>query len=81
MENRPIYTLDFCQIGLNDVARVGGKNASLGELFNSFKPFGVNVLYGFVITADSYRRLLNENSLESKLKTLFSDFNYERLKN
>jgi pyruvate,water dikinase len=38
------YTLDFSQIGMQDVARVGGKNASLGQLFRELKPQGVGVL-------------------------------------
>ena len=38
-----IYTLNFAEIGLKDIARVGGKNASLGELFNSLRPKGVGV--------------------------------------
>lgn len=32
-----IYTLNFSEIGMKDINRVGGKNASLGELFNSLK--------------------------------------------
>lgn len=32
-----IYTLDFAETGLKDISRVGGKNASLGELFNALK--------------------------------------------
>jgi pyruvate,water dikinase len=53
-----IYTLDFSQIGLKDVSRVGGKNASLGELFNSLKRKGVGVVDGFATTANAYRALL-----------------------
>jgi pyruvate/2-oxoglutarate dehydrogenase complex dihydrolipoamide acyltransferase (E2) component len=37
---RPTYPLDFSQVALRDVARVGGKNASLGQLFNALKPQG-----------------------------------------
>ncbi|MEW6734240.1 MAG: phosphoenolpyruvate synthase [Acidobacteriota bacterium] len=77
MENRLTYTLDFSQIGLNDIARVGGKNASLGQLFNALKPAGINVPDGFAITADAYRCLLSENSLGNRLQTLLSDFNPE----
>ena len=50
----PSYTLDFSQIGMQDVARVGGKNASLGQLFRELKPQGVGVLDGFATTADAY---------------------------
>ncbi len=41
-----IYTLDFSDITHEDVGRVGGKNASLGEMFHAVKPEGVGVLDG-----------------------------------
>ena len=46
MNTESVYALDFDQIGLKDVATVGGKNASLGQLFNGLKPMGVGVLDG-----------------------------------
>jgi pyruvate,water dikinase len=61
------YTLDFSQISLRDTPLVGGKNASLGELFKSLRPQGVGVLDGFATTSDAYRRLLQEGDLENKL--------------
>jgi pyruvate, water dikinase len=72
-----IYTLDFSEIGMKDLYRVGGKNASLGELFNSLKPQGVCVLDGFATTADAYRALLAEGELEYELRSLVSDFDHE----
>src|SRR5262249_9755097 len=77
MATTPIYTLDFGEIGLKDVARVGGKNASLGQLFNALKPMGVGVLDGFATTADAYRRLLMERDLEFQLRSLLYDFDPE----
>ena len=70
METHLIYTLDFDQISLQDLPLVGGKNASLGELFNSLKPKGIGVLDGFATTADAYRFLLAQDSLEYKLRSL-----------
>lgn len=72
--NKPVYTLDFSKIRMDDVACVGGKNASLGEMFNSLKPQDVGVLDGFATTADAYHCLLLENNLEYKLRSLLSDF-------
>jgi pyruvate, water dikinase len=77
MKHTLTYTLDFNQISLGDVNRVGGKNASLGELFNALKHEGIGVLDGFATTADAYRRLLLENNLEYKLRSLLSDFDPE----
>src|SRR4026207_1607666 len=74
-----VYTLGFSEIGLKDIARVGGKNASLGELFNSLKPRAVGVVDGFATTADAYRALLAERELEYELRSLVSDFDYEDL--
>ncbi|HEY0723126.1 MAG TPA: PEP/pyruvate-binding domain-containing protein, partial [Pyrinomonadaceae bacterium] len=72
-----IYTLPFAEIGLKDISRVGGKNASLGELFNSLRVKGVGVLDGFATTADAYRALLAEGELEYELRSLVSDFDHE----
>ena len=53
------FTVDFAQIGIADIARVGGKNASLGELFKAVKPQGVGVADGFAVTSDAYWHLLD----------------------
>jgi len=53
------FVLAFDEIGLDDVARVGGKNASLGELLRTLAPTGVRVPGGFAITADGFRAHLD----------------------
>jgi pyruvate,water dikinase len=73
----PDYTLDFGAISMRDVARVGGKNASLGELFHSLKPLGVGVVDGFATTADAWRRFLAEGGLQDRLRSLFEAFDAE----
>jgi pyruvate, water dikinase len=73
------YVLDFSKIRLGDVSRVGGKNASLGELFQALKPHGVGVVDGFATTADAYRRLLGVNGLEERLRSIFGSFDPENL--
>ena len=73
------YVLDFSQIDLSDLARVGGKNASLGELFRALKPRGVGVLDGFASTADAYRRLLRTGGLDDRLRAIFDAFDPEDL--
>lgn len=67
------YTLDFSQIHMVDVARVGGKNASLGELYATFQKREVGVLDGFAITTDAYWRLLEENNLRERLAASFAE--------
>jgi pyruvate,water dikinase len=58
----------FREIGLGDVASVGGKNASLGELITKLAPLGVNVPDGFAVTAEGYRHFLREAKLEDAIR-------------
>lgn len=74
-----LYTRNFSEISMKDVHRVGGKNASLGELFNSLRAKGVGVIDGFATTADAYRALLAEGELEYELRSLVSDFDHENV--
>ncbi|MFI1809477.1 phosphoenolpyruvate synthase [Streptomyces sp. NPDC020422] len=53
----------FTELGRQDVARVGGKNASLGELTNRLSAVGIRVPPGFATTADAYRELLGTGDL------------------
>jgi len=48
----------FAEITLDDVPLVGGKNASLGELYRELTPQGVRVPNGFAVTAEAYRHTL-----------------------
>ncbi|MCA9677002.1 MAG: phosphoenolpyruvate synthase [Myxococcales bacterium] len=52
------YVLPLRETGIADVARVGGKNASLGEMLRELGGLGVRVPDGFAITADGYRYVL-----------------------
>ena len=74
MQSKLVYTLDFSQITLKSLPLVGGKNASLGELFNAIKAKGIGTLDGFATTADAYRSLLAQRDLEYELRSLLSDF-------
>lgn len=71
MGTRFKYIRFFDEIGINDVAVVGGKTASLGEMYQALNPKGVKVPKGFAIVADAYRYLLdNANAWDSLHKTL-----------
>ncbi len=54
------YTRVFGEIGIDDVPLVGGKNASLGEMFRKLNAQGVRVPDGFAVTADAYRATLDQ---------------------
>ena len=53
----------FDDVGMDDVATVGGKNASLGEMRRALTPLGVRTPDGFATTADAYRAFLREAGL------------------
>ena len=61
------YTLPFSDITLKDLPKVGGKNASLGEMMHHLSTLGIKVPNGFATTADAYRTFLSENKLENKI--------------
>lgn len=63
----------FDKVGLDDVSRVGGKNASLGEMINKLDQAGITVPNGFCITADAYSYLLEQGALTEKLAKLLKD--------
>jgi pyruvate,water dikinase len=54
------YIRFFKDLGMNDVPLVGGKTASLGEMYRELAPKGVKVPNGFGITADAYRYILDK---------------------
>jgi pyruvate, water dikinase len=58
----------FREIGLADVGLVGGKNASLGELYHELTPGGIRVPNGFAVTAEAYRRFLAAGGLEPEIR-------------
>ncbi|MBU2579164.1 phosphoenolpyruvate synthase [Patescibacteria group bacterium] len=84
------YILWFLEISKKDVALVGGKNASLGEMFNklqtkklqatSYKLPAINIPDGFALTANAYWHFLRENKIDKKLKEIFEKFNPENMK-
>ncbi|MBX3288057.1 MAG: phosphoenolpyruvate synthase [Acidobacteria bacterium] len=64
------YVLDLEQVGAGDVAIVGGKCASLGELFRELTTQGVRAVDGFSTTSHAYETLLETDGLRNKLKKL-----------
>ncbi len=60
----------FGQIGIDDVPHVGGKNASLGEMYQELASKGVKVPNGFATTAEAFREFLRVNDLEEKIGAL-----------
>ena len=62
----------FHEIGRDDVARVGGKNASLGEMVRHLGGRGVRVPPGFATTADAYWQYVEANGLKEIIASTLS---------
>ncbi len=75
------YTLPFRKVGIQDVARVGGKNASLGEMIQHLVPKGVRVPDGFVVTAEAYRDFLSKTNLGAFIRTALKGLDTKNLEN
>ena len=61
------YTIPFTDLGRHDVAIVGGKNSSLGEMISGLAALGVTVPGGYATTADAYRDFLAHDGLATRI--------------
>ena len=71
------YTVNFELLGMGDVMRVGGKNASLGEMISGLSSVGVQVPGGFATTAAAFRDFLAHNHLGERINGLLSHLDVE----
>ncbi|SET29517.1 phosphoenolpyruvate synthase [Thalassotalea agarivorans] len=62
----------YQQLGMNDVERVGGKNASLGEMISNLANMGVQVPGGFATTAHAFNEFLEQSGLNAKIYELLN---------
>ncbi len=81
MEREKKYVLWFDEISMDDVPLVGGKNASLGEMYRNLTSKGVEVPGGFAVTAYAYRYLIKETEIEDKIVNVLSDLDVHDLSN
>jgi pyruvate,water dikinase len=65
----------FIEIGLKDLAIVGGKNSSLGEMYNELASEGVNIPNGFATTSEAFYSFLEENNLQTELNSVLNQLN------
>jgi pyruvate, water dikinase len=71
----------FEEIGIEDIPLVGGKNASLGEMYRELASQGVQVPNGFAITADAYREFLRATNLDRTIEEILQSLNTQDLAN
>jgi pyruvate,water dikinase len=71
----------FEEIGAKDVALVGGKNASLGEMIKNLGEKGVDIPSGFAITAEAYKYVIEEAGIDQKIKDTLADLDTHDMRN
>ncbi|MFZ5391293.1 MAG: phosphoenolpyruvate synthase [Patescibacteria group bacterium] len=74
------FVLNFSEVGIKDVGLVGGKNASLGEMYQKLLKRGVKVPNGFAVTAYAYRYFLKQAGLDKEIKNILKGLNTHDLK-
>ena len=67
----------FSGLGMDDVPRVGGKNASLGEMISNLSRAGINVPDGFATTADAFREFIEFEGLDQKIYAQLAELDVE----
>jgi len=71
------FLVNLNEVGINDIERVGGKNASLGEMLQNLTGLGIKIPDGFVITVATYKKFIEENNLDETIQAIINaiDFN------
>jgi len=81
MDKENAFVLWFDQLGIEDVKYVGGKNASLGEMYKNLTEKGVKVPNGFAVTAHAYHYFLEKAGIKNKIKKILSGLNTKDVRN
>lgn len=74
------YLINLEDVNSFDLEKVGGKNASLGEMIQTMKKKGIKVPQGFATTADAYREFLSQGQLDKKIYHLLASLNVKDLR-
>jgi pyruvate,water dikinase len=75
MDKGTAFILWFDQVGIEDVPLVGGKNASLGEMYRELTPKGVKIPNGFAVTAAAYHYVLEKAGIKQEIKNILNGLN------
>ena len=71
------FVIWFENLRMTDVEKVGGKNASLGEMISQLTEKGVRVPGGFATTADAFRAFIAHDGLGDKISAALKDLNVD----
>ncbi|MBI1936297.1 phosphoenolpyruvate synthase [Candidatus Woesearchaeota archaeon] len=81
MDKKNRLILWFDELGIEDVPLVGGKNASLGEMYRNLTKKGVRIPNGFAVTAAAYNYLLEKSKIKDDIKRILGGLNTSNMKN
>lgn len=85
MENKPelsqMWIKNLKNISLDDISEVGGKNASLGEMFSKLNAKGIKVPDGFATTSFAFRKFLQENNIYDELTNITNSLDKQNFSN
>ena len=81
INRKKAFILPFDKLKIEDVPLVGGKNASLGEMYRELKKKGIEVPDGFAVTAYAYDYFLKKTGLKVKIKKILSTLNVNNTRN
>lgn len=72
MDKKMTYIINLRDVNLSDISKVGGKNASTGELIQHLAPLGIKIPGGFATTVEAYKKFISQNNLDKKIYRLLS---------
>ena len=75
------FVVWFKDVTIDDVPLVGGKNASLGEMYRNLSPKGVGIPNGFAVTAHAYTYLLGKSKAMDRIREILSDLDTHDMDN
>ena len=76
-----MFTLKFSEVTMKDLPKVGGKNASLGEMYQKLSSKGVRVPPGFATTSNAYWDFLDQNNIRSRLTDILKKLDRNKFSN
>ncbi|GAA4326448.1 phosphoenolpyruvate synthase [Pontixanthobacter gangjinensis] len=74
-----MYIVDLSEVQLSDLALVGGKNASLGQMIRNLEKLGVNIPGGFALTVHAYREFIEHNNLDQEIRDIIEQMKKDDL--
>jgi pyruvate, water dikinase len=75
------FVLWFKETGIKDIPLVGGKNASLGEMYSRLREKKIRIPNGFAVTSEAYRYFISQNGLDKKIKNHLKGLDTSNMRN